>query len=440
LAAAEVTHTVTSTLAQGALSANANTNSTSSAFFTIQTLATSVTNAAVAASVAGTTSAAAVAKNSTSIGSAAIKTVTVTAAYTRKAHKTYTKKSKTAVVATATVTQTQTAISNHTLTLFHTATITHTAFNNVTLTATHKKTYNRTSTVIRTATYNRTLTSTHKATSTPVSLSSQKATSTPESTPASTWPSAPESTPTSESTKSTSDSSWTAPESHSSNAQNVYHKYTGDGSVTAGWPTVDEWVDFDTMWKSNMPNMQASCSQWGVADNTEEEIADLKDAIHATAEKTGVDERFLFAIIMQESTGCVRVITTHFSMDNNKGLMQSHGGTASCNTNSANLASPGVIGGGGKVKFPCPAEDIRQMIEDGVMGTASGEGLAQIMKKQGHHDHSRWYRAARIYSGGSIGPKGGLDHESSYASDIANRLTGWVNAPNTPEKKEERRK
>jgi hypothetical protein len=185
-----------------------------------------------------------------------------------------------------------------------------------------------------------------------------------------------------------------------------------------------------------MPNMQASCSQWGVADNTEEEIADLKGAIQATAAKTGMDERFLFAIIMQESTGCVRVITTHYSMSN-QGLMQSHGGTASCNTNSANLASQGAIGGG-KVKFPCPAEDIRQMIDDGVMGTATGEGLVQIMKKQGHDSNSRWYRAARIYSGSSIGPKGDLNAESNYASDIANRLTGWVNAPNTPEKKEKK--
>jgi hypothetical protein len=225
--------------------------------------------------------------------------------------------------------------------------------------------------------------------------------------------------------------------SHMPNMENVYHKYSGDGSVVAGWPTMDEWVDFESMWKANMPNMEASCSQWGVADNTPEEIADLKDAIQVTAAKTGMDERFLFAIIMQESTGCVRVITTHYSMTN-QGLMQSHGGTASCNTNSANLALPGAVSDG-HVKYPCPSDDIHQMIEDGVMGTATGDGLVQIMKKLGREDHARWYRAARIYGGGSIDSKADLDADSNYASDIANRLTGWVNEPNAPKKDGEKK-
>ncbi|KAF1825955.1 uncharacterized protein K489DRAFT_312369, partial [Dissoconium aciculare CBS 342.82] len=209
-----------------------------------------------------------------------------------------------------------------------------------------------------------------------------------------------------------------------------YHTYSGNGTIAAGWPTMDEWVDFNTMWQANLPNMEASCAQWGVADNTPEENADLKSAIEATSAKTGIDSRFLLAIVMQESTGCVRVITTQYSVYN-PGLMQSHNGTGSCNTNSANLALPGVIGDG-QVKIPCPAEDIRQMIEDGVMGTASGDGLVQIMQKQGKDDHSRWYRAARMYNGGSIDPTGDLDAGCctlSYASDIANRLTGWVNAP-----------
>ncbi|KAK3650914.1 hypothetical protein LTR56_005965 [Elasticomyces elasticus] len=206
--------------------------------------------------------------------------------------------------------------------------------------------------------------------------------------------------------------------------------YTGDGSTAAGWPAETAWVDFDTMFDANTANMKASCAQWAVPNDTDEEVADMKAAIQDIAGTTGVDARVILAIVMQESTGCVRVITTQYSHFN-PGLMQSHNGTGSCNTNNAALGLPGVVSDG-TVQTPCPDSEIRQMIQDGTGGTSSGDGLEQLLEQQGHTDVSRWYRAARMYNGGSIDPSGDLGKGCCtlcYASDVANRLTGWVNAP-----------
>lgn len=178
--------------------------------------------------------------------------------------------------------------------------------------------------------------------------------------------------------------------------------------------------------------MKASCAQWGVTDNTDDEIEEMRSAIQSIASSADIDARFILAIIMQESTGCVRVITTQYSVFN-PGLMQSHNGTGSCNTNNAALGLPGVAGNG-VVQTPCPSTEIDQMIKDGVTGTSSGDGLVQLMQKQGKTDDSKYYRTARMYNGGSIDPSGNLNAGCctlSYASDVANRLTGWVNAAHT---------
>ena len=71
--------------------------------------------------------------------------------------------------------------------------------------------------------------------------------------------------------------------------------------------------------------MTASCGQWGVPDDTSTELANMKKAIQSVSASSGVDARFILAVIMQESTGCVRVITTQYSVFN-PGLMQSHNG------------------------------------------------------------------------------------------------------------------
>lgn len=87
---------------------------------------------------------------------------------------------------------------------------------------------------------------------------------------------------------------------------------------------------------------------------------------------------------------------------------------------------------------PCPPSTIHQMILDGTNGTDTRDGLAQLLQKpdaQGRimtsltHDVSDFYRAARWYNGGGIDPSGDLAKGccmASFASDIANRMTGWV--------------
>ena len=176
--------------------------------------------------------------------------------------------------------------------------------------------------------------------------------------------------------------------------------------------------------------MKASCSAWGVPDDTDQEINDMRDSILSIGTLTGIDARFILAIIMQESTGCVRVITTQYS-HSNPGLMQSYNGTGSCNNNGAPLGIPGTSNAG-VVQDPCPQSEIYQMILDGTNGTEWGPGLRQDYDQQGQADISGYYRTARIYNGGSLEANGDLEGPcctQSYVSDIANRLTGWTYSP-----------
>ncbi|KAH0380346.1 carbohydrate-binding module family 50 protein, partial [Aureobasidium melanogenum] len=204
--------------------------------------------------------------------------------------------------------------------------------------------------------------------------------------------------------------------SSTSVASTAYKMYTGNGTVAAGWPAQSQWMDFDDMFTANIPIMQQSCANngWG-ANNSPTEIADIKAAITKVSAASGVDPRFILAIVMQESNGCVRVVTTSWSVAN-PGLMQDHAGSGTCNS-------------GGVIQNPCPSSEIEQMIVDGTEGTASGDGLVQCLKETDVTDVSMYYRAARIYNGGL----GGYHADDlgtgcctlCYASDVANRLTGW---------------
>lgn len=143
----------------------------------------------------------------------------------------------------------------------------------------------------------------------------------------------------------------------------------------------------------------------------------LQNAIEVVARQSDVDQRFVFAIVMQESNGCVRAPTT-FNGVRNPGLMQDHNGNASCNDQ-------------GIIQTPCPADVVLQMISNGVKGTETGLGLKQCIQDAGTVGASKYYRAARLYNSGavvdtdlSIG-----DGTACFASDVANRLMGWTFAP-----------
>lgn len=161
--------------------------------------------------------------------------------------------------------------------------------------------------------------------------------------------------------------------------------------------------------------LERSCRQFKQELNSEDEIADLYDAIQSVAEDTLIDHRFILAVVVQESGGCVRAPTSDYGVPN-PGLMQDHNGTASCNSD-------------GDVQTPCPTDMIKQMITEGSGGTVWGDGLAQCINKADGDDVSAFYQAARIYNSGSIDDSGDLGEGIAthcYASDIANRLTGWV--------------
>ncbi|CAG8098457.1 unnamed protein product [Penicillium salamii] len=192
-------------------------------------------------------------------------------------------------------------------------------------------------------------------------------------------------------------------------ASAAYALMGGNGETSDGWPSMTQWKAFDTLWGLNQILISASC------DNTEQETADIKDSIQSIAKETGVDERFILAIVMQESKGCVRVHSTNNGVQNT-GLMQSHAGKGSCNDGTSKTS-------------PCPASTIRLMINDGTAGTDAGDGLKQCYEAQTGEDATKYYRAARTYNSGSVDSSGNLGQGGAthcYASDIANRVGGWA--------------
>lgn len=166
--------------------------------------------------------------------------------------------------------------------------------------------------------------------------------------------------------------------------------------------------------------MEASCVQFDANKNSEEELSYLSSSIQSVATSSGVDARFILAIVLQESNGCVRVGTTDNGVSN-PGLMQSHSGTGSCGNNK---------------QSPCPETEILQMIKDGTEGTSAGDGLKQCLANNGGSGAAAYYRAARCYNSGSVASSGNLGQGGSthcYVSDVANRLLGWSSGPSSCE-------
>ncbi|KAF7195665.1 hypothetical protein HII31_02983 [Pseudocercospora fuligena] len=202
-----------------------------------------------------------------------------------------------------------------------------------------------------------------------------------------------------------------------------YTEYLGTGEPNEGWPMESSWLSLDQLFEINKNLMSTSCKQWNVADNSAAEIADLKTSIETVSKSSNVDARFILAIILQESNGCVRAPTTTYSVSN-PGLMQSYQGTGTCNPGTA--AAPQPVN-------PCPASEITQMIKDGTDGTGEGTtSLTAALAKAGTSDVSKYYKAARIYNSGSVDVSGLLQDGVAthcYSSDVANRLLGWSAAP-----------
>jgi hypothetical protein len=206
----------------------------------------------------------------------------------------------------------------------------------------------------------------------------------------------------------------------------TYTQYKGDGTAAQGWPDLTKWVkDFSTMWGGNVKILGSGCAQFGADVNSQAENQDIHDAILSVATTANLDPRFLLAIIMQESGGCVRVWTTT-SPDGkvtNPGIMQDHDGAGSCNKN------PNQKTDKSQMQTPCPQAQILQMIKDGTLGTSGGDGLQQTYGKSPGSDAQKYYQAARMYNSGSLNKADlgdGISATNCYASDVANRLAGWV--------------
>lgn len=123
--------------------------------------------------------------------------------------------------------------------------------------------------------------------------------------------------------------------------------------------------------------MQNSCSDnYGLANDSGDEVGAIYDAIQSVAQQSGVDHRFILATMMQEvsrgsnlakgpqvvdrssqSSGCVRVTTTANGYSN-PGLMQSFEGYYTCNDNT------NIEGDNYEVRDPCPTDYIKGMIRE----------------------------------------------------------------------------
>ncbi|KAI5359367.1 putative transglycosylase SLT domain 1, Lysozyme-like domain superfamily [Septoria linicola] len=189
-------------------------------------------------------------------------------------------------------------------------------------------------------------------------------------------------------------------------AKDEYTYYQGK---VDSFPNADDWVSFDHMWKSNKAKMKTACTDhsWG-ENNSDDEMDQIKDAIQYVSKASLVDHRLILAVIIQESKGCLRVTSTDSVHGvHNPGLMQSHDGSSYDEKHSS--------------------DSIRQMIKDGTQGTPKGDGLVQVLDRFGDA-----YSAARAYNSGDVAKSGDLSDAIGatpcYASDVANRLTGWGEA------------
>lgn len=164
-------------------------------------------------------------------------------------------------------------------------------------------------------------------------------------------------------------------------------KYTYYEGGPDNFPSKDGWVSFEDMFAANKPVMMQACGWLKMGkETTEQQTQYIYDAIQDRANASLVDHRFILAIIMQESHGCVRVHhTTSISGVNNPGLMQSHDGHA-FDSDFARLS-------------------ILQMVQDGTQGTdaAAGYGLVQNLDLYGDP-----YSAARGYNSGYLPKDGNL--------------------------------
>ncbi|KAI0161067.1 hypothetical protein GGR52DRAFT_576475 [Hypoxylon sp. FL1284] len=176
--------------------------------------------------------------------------------------------------------------------------------------------------------------------------------------------------------------------------------FTSYSGPASNFPPMNQWKSFEDIFNANKPAMQQT-------GDTGDDIGRIWNAVLECA-KIGVEERVIFAIIMQESTGNVGVqTTTNNDGHGTAGLMQCDG-------------SPGFPGQHGLSQ-----DQITSMVRAGT------NHFKQNIQDQGNADTAECiYKALREYNSGSVNPNDlsdGRGATPSYVSDIANRLLGRTN-------------
>jgi len=195
-------------------------------------------------------------------------------------------------------------------------------------------------------------------------------------------------------------------QSHGTKGLSTATSYTCYSGPASKFPKITQWMNFKDMFALQKEG------NFKVNGNTADQTNMIYQSILAVAETSKVDPRVILAQMIQESSGAVSVPCTNNGVEN-CGLMQSHAGVGFDPKNAA--------------------ASIKQMIIDGVMGTASGDGMAQPINSNGN-----LYQALRIYNSGKFDPNNlsaGNGATPSYVSDMANRLMGWVGSGETSQTK-----
>lgn len=201
----------------------------------------------------------------------------------------------------------------------------------------------------------------------------------------------------------------------------AYQVFGGDGTKGQGWPASSQWLSFSELWDLNLPTISSSCAQFKMEENGQEINGWIKNALQASAKKINADPSFLLAVMMQESKGCARAPTTNYG-EENPGLFQSFNGKKTCSPADPHFTK-------------CDQQTVEGMVDEGA-GLNADFGLQQAMAQSGASDDSKYYKGARIYNSGSLPASGNLGDGIAthcYASDIANRLVGWVSSASTCE-------
>ncbi|PGH04110.1 hypothetical protein AJ80_08572 [Polytolypa hystricis UAMH7299] len=161
---------------------------------------------------------------------------------------------------------------------------------------------------------------------------------------------------------------------------------------------MSEWVFFEKLVEVNTPRM--------LEVQTQAEIDTMVAAVKQNAKTTGLDPRAIFALIIQESKGNVRIHAGDGGRS--KGLMQIHSGPTCENIEN------------------CSSDLIQSMVSTGTLGNQYASGLKTCYDRYGKD----YAKAFRCYNSGSVINELDLVQAGvstpSYVSDVGNRLRGVV--------------